>query len=226
MKNIVEFHANNQKVMLVDGDLLAYKITSAIEQPIDWGNDIWTLHSDLKVAKANWEADIKYYQQYTHSKNVIICFSDKENYRKKLDSTYKSYRKKIRKPIAYAPLRDWIKKNYQWVSFPNLEGDDVLGLLASGVHKTNNVIISGDKDMRTIPTWHCFIGDVLEEQIGGNHYKDRFEIEPAEFILKNRLDFPTGCIIKYLLRHPFKNGKEDLLKAKQYLDMIIARDYE
>jgi hypothetical protein len=25
---------------------------------------------------------------------------------------------------------------------------------------------------------------VLEEQIGGNHYKDRFEIEPAEFILK------------------------------------------
>ena len=44
MKNIVEFHANNQKVMLVDGDLLAYKITSAIEQPIDWGNDIWTLH--------------------------------------------------------------------------------------------------------------------------------------------------------------------------------------
>ena len=67
---------------------------------------------------------------------------------------------------------------------------------------------------------------VLEEQIGGNHYKDRFEIEPAEFILKNRLDFPTGCIIKYHLRHPFKNGKEDLLKARQYLDMIIARDYE
>jgi DNA polymerase I len=159
MKNIVEFHANNQKVMLVDGDLLAYKITSAIEQPIDWGNDVWTLHSDLKVAKANWEADIKYYQQYTHSKNVIICFSDKENFRKKFDNTYKSYRKKIRKPIAYAPLRDWIKKNYQWVSFPNLEGDDVLGLLATGVHKTNNVIISGDKDMRTIPTWHCFIGD-------------------------------------------------------------------
>jgi hypothetical protein len=84
MKNIVEFHANNQKVMLVDGDLLAYKITSAIEQPIDWGNDVWTLHSDLKVAKANWEADIKYYQQYTHSKNVIICFSDKENFRKNL----------------------------------------------------------------------------------------------------------------------------------------------
>lgn len=67
---------------------------------------------------------------------------------------------------------------------------------------------------------------VLEEQVGGSHYKERFEIEPAEFILKNRLDFATGCAIKYLLRHPFKNGKEDLLKAKHYIDMLIARDYE
>ncbi|MDA1338297.1 MAG: hypothetical protein O2871_02945, partial [bacterium] len=90
---------------------------------------------------------------------AVICFSDRENFRKKLDATYKSYRTKIRKPIAYAPLKEWIKKNYEWVSFPNLEGDDVLGLLATGIYKTNNVIISGDKDMRTISTWHCFIID-------------------------------------------------------------------
>ena len=191
MKNIIEFHANNQKVMLVDGDLLAYKITSAIEQPIDWGNDVWTLHSDLKVAKANWEADIKYYQQYTHSKNVIICFSDKENYRKKLDSTYKSYRKKIRKPIAYAPLRDWIKKNYQWVSFPNLEGDDVLGLLATGVHKTNNVIISGDKDMRTIPTWHCFIGDDSIEYVDQQKADYNF---CTQVLVGDQADGYKGCV--------------------------------
>tara|TARA_B110000977_G_scaffold25830_1_gene31944 strand:+ start:17168 stop:17398 length:231 start_codon:yes stop_codon:yes gene_type:complete len=68
--------------------------------------------------------------------------------------------------------------------------------------------------------------EILETQVGGSHYKDRFEIEPATFILKNRLDFPTGSAIKYLLRHPFKNQKEDLLKAKHYIDMIIARDYE
>jgi len=66
---------------------------------------------------------------------------------------------------------------------------------------------------------------VLEAQIGGNHYKDRFEIEPAEFILKNNLDFPTGSVIKYVLRHQFKNGKEDLEKAKHYIDMLIAKYY-
>ena len=36
MKNINEFHANKLKTMLVDGDLLAYKITSALEEPIEW----------------------------------------------------------------------------------------------------------------------------------------------------------------------------------------------
>lgn len=159
MKNVVEFHANKNKVMLVDGDLLAYRITSAIEEPIDWGNDVWTLHSDLKVAKQMWEQDIKYYLEYTHSKQTIVCFSDTKNYRKELDKTYKSYRKGIRKPVCYSALKDWIKDNYKFVQLPNLEGDDAIGILATGVHKTNNVIISGDKDMRTIPTWHVFIGD-------------------------------------------------------------------
>jgi DNA polymerase-1 len=159
MRNVIEFHENNQKVMLVDGDLLAYKITSSLEEPIDWGNDVWTLHSDLKVGKDLWTQQIEYYKNYTHSKEVIICFSDKENYRKHFEPTYKSYRKTIRKPVTYSSLRDWIKKNYKWISFPKLEGDDVLGLLATGSYKTNNVVISGDKDMRTIPTWHVFIGD-------------------------------------------------------------------
>ena len=41
MKNLNEFHANKKKTMLVDGDLLAYKITSALEETIQWedGNE-------------------------------------------------------------------------------------------------------------------------------------------------------------------------------------------
>ena len=31
--------------------------------------------------------------------------------------------------------------------------------------------------------------------------------------------------IKYLCRHKQKNQKEDLLKAKHYIDMAIDRDY-
>ena len=59
--------------MLVDGDLLVYKITSGIEEPINWGNDVWTLHADLKLAKQLWKQSIGFYLGYTNSKDCLIC---------------------------------------------------------------------------------------------------------------------------------------------------------
>ena len=65
----------------------------------------------------------------------------------------------------------------------------------------------------------------LTRQVGGNHYRD-YAIQPAEFINKNKLLFAEGNAIKYIVRASKKGGKEDLLKAKHYIDMIIERDYE
>ena len=65
----------------------------------------------------------------------------------------------------------------------------------------------------------------LEEQVGGKHYRS-MKIQPAEFINENKLLFAEGNAIKYICRHASKGGKEDLLKAKHYIDMIIERDYE
>ena len=65
----------------------------------------------------------------------------------------------------------------------------------------------------------------LTRQVGGNHYRD-YVIQPAEFINKNKLLFAEGNAIKYIVRASKKGGKEDLLKAKHYIDMIIERDYE
>ena len=65
----------------------------------------------------------------------------------------------------------------------------------------------------------------LEEQVGGKHYRN-MKIQPAEFINENKLLFAEGNAINYICRHASKGGKEDLLKAKHYIDMIIERDYE
>ena len=65
---------------------------------------------------------------------------------------------------------------------------------------------------------------VYNKQIGGSHYKN-FKIQPSEFVIENELLYPEGCVIKYIIRHRLKNGKEDLLKAKHFIDMIITRDY-
>ena len=64
----------------------------------------------------------------------------------------------------------------------------------------------------------------LEDQVGGKHYRS-FKIQPAEFINENKLLFAEGNAIKYICRHSAKNGKQDLEKAKHYIDMIIERDY-
>tara|TARA_R110000796_G_scaffold12562_1_gene41462 strand:+ start:1421 stop:1681 length:261 start_codon:yes stop_codon:yes gene_type:complete len=65
----------------------------------------------------------------------------------------------------------------------------------------------------------------LDKQIGGEHYKN-FVIQPAQFTNQNRLPFAEGNAIKYICRHNLKGGKQDLEKAKHYIDMIIERDYQ
>ena len=63
-----------------------------------------------------------------------------------------------------------------------------------------------------------------DTQVGGDHYKD-MAIQPSEFINKNKILFAEGNAIKYICRHNNKGGKQDLEKAKHYIDMIIERDY-
>ena len=63
------------------------------------------------------------------------------------------------------------------------------------------------------------------KQVGGSHYL-YFEIQPAEFINKNRLQFAEGNAIKYICRHPHKGGIQDIEKAIHYLEMVKERDYK
>ena len=55
------------------------------------------------------------------------------------------------------------------------------------------------------------------------HYTQH-EIEPIDFIVKNKLDFCQGNVVKYICRYNLKGGIDDLLKAKQYIDFIIEKD--
>lgn len=60
------------------------------------------------------------------------------------------------------------------------------------------------------------------EQVGGTHYKNK-KIEPIDYIIANDLNFCEGNVIKYITRYKEKGGVEDLKKAKQYIDFIIAK---
>ena len=66
--------------------------------------------------------------------------------------------------------------------------------------------------------------NVYNKQIGGNHYI-KYKIQPSKFVVENKLLYPEGCVIKYILRHRAKGKREDLKKAIHFIEMIIERDY-
>lgn len=60
----------------------------------------------------------------------------------------------------------------------------------------------------------------LNTQIGGNHYSV-MDIQPAEYILRNKIGYAEGNVIKYVSRWRSKGGISDLRKARHYLDLLI-----
>lgn len=66
--------------------------------------------------------------------------------------------------------------------------------------------------------------DALTKQVGGTHYKTK-GIQHVQFCQRNRLPWCESCALKYLIRHRNKNGKQDLEKAKHYLELCCHEDY-
>ena len=49
-------------------------------------------------------------------------------------------------------------------------------------------------------------------------------IQPAEYILTNKIGYAEGNVIKYVSRWRSKGGIEDLRKARHYLDLLIETE--
>lgn len=141
----------NDKTALIDGDLFIYRLTSASETEIDWGNDLWTLHSDSRSIKTLFDSEMDQIMSKLRCSKLIVALSDGSNFRKKLDPGYKSHRKG-RKPLAYGGIRDYVYHKYKVAIMPHLEADDVLGILSATTKRS--IIVSWDKDMGQVPGHH------------------------------------------------------------------------
>ncbi len=60
-------------------------------------------------------------------------------------------------------------------------------------------------------------------QVGGNHYKDK-KIQHWDYVLSNNIPYLEAQVIKYVSRWRDKNGVEDLLKARHFLDKLIFEE--
>ena len=95
----------------------------------------------------------RFIKEKLKSDDILHCLTDpKDNFRKHISPTYKSNRKGTRKPVGYVALRDWVQETYDTLTKPSLEADDVLGIIATKPDNLGKcVVVSDDKDLRTIP---------------------------------------------------------------------------
>lgn len=63
-----------------------------------------------------------------------------------------------------------------------------------------------------------------EKQVGGDHYRT-LEIQPSEYIYRNKLGWHEGNAVKYITRHRIKGGRQDIEKAIHYLQLLLEAEY-
>lgn len=148
---------NKPLTILVDGDMIVYQACTNAETEINWGDGFWTLHAEENEAKVIVDSRIqtlteKVLGKLKHSGEfvIILCFTDDENFRKKLYPLYKANRIGKRKPVCYQGVKAWAREAYTAYQRPTLEADDCIGILATAPG-ANTVIISSDKDFLSIP---------------------------------------------------------------------------
>lgn len=137
--------------LLIDGDLILYKATSAIE--VDWriDEDNHILFSNAAEGLDLFINQIDILKRELNTDSVVIAFTKGQSFRSSLNPTYKAPRQGNRKPLAFADVRERVETTYRTLIHPGLEADDVLGIWATRGTFINPIIVSEDKDLKTIP---------------------------------------------------------------------------
>jgi len=109
---------------------------------------------------------LEMFKRKTDADDFILAISDKNNFRRKLNPQYKANRRSKFAPIGLSPIRDWMAKEYGTVTYPNLEADDVLSILATERpnRQDKRIIVSIDKDFKSVPcNFYDFNRDEMHE---------------------------------------------------------------
>lgn len=141
---------------IIDADIVLYQVCSMVENPIDWGDDIWTLHADAREGKMAFDSAVADIKARVGAAKTLLCFSTSKNFRKLVFPGYKANRNASRKPVCFVPVKSYVMRKYDTMIEGDLEADDCLGLVATGPKSRwlgcdRAVMVSEDKDLMSIP---------------------------------------------------------------------------
>lgn len=159
---------------LIDADILIYEVAAICEKAIDWpygdSDVLWTRHAHFEEARVRLEDSIATLMDKVKADSCMLAVTPKTNWRFDVWGDYKGNRSSGIKPMLVAPLRDYVANDPRGKRIDMLEGDDLMGIAATHPKNGDNqIIVTIDKDLKTIP---------------GNHYDFRrnkhFKISEAE----------------------------------------------
>jgi 5'-3' exonuclease len=141
--------------LLVDADIVAYKVSFRCEDKFSWGDTGDSTVVDEVKALRETNLLLKEYCDLLDADRIVVCLSDPDaNFRKQYNESYKSNRKDVVAPQLLMYVKHYLANEYQSFIRPRLEADDIMGILATSGDKFvkgDKIIVSEDKDMRTIP---------------------------------------------------------------------------
>ncbi len=144
--------SKTKTTLLIDADVLAFEASVVAEESIQWKDELWTVHADMALAKARVVNRIVEFQEKLKTENVVLCLSDRANFRRKLNPDYKANRSKSRLPIILRQVKQWIIDELGGVLWANLEADDVISILATDkAMDEETIVVSIDKDFKSVP---------------------------------------------------------------------------
>ena len=219
------------RVVLLDADVIAFQCSSRLEEAVEWEPGFWTWNVSFDAVCNAFDGAIEEIKEKLEADHVRLCLTDpKANFRLDVLPTYKTHRSTMRKPLVLYHLKEWLVENRGGIMVPGLEGDDVLGILATRPSKHEQIVMSLDKDLRTIPCDYvrgrALIGEDGTELLGQWEILTITEEEADRFHMIQSLagdvtDGYGGCpgfgmgtaakvvderIIKVPYEHTFKSG--------------------
>lgn len=155
----------SKRTLLVDADIVAFKFAAKGQRKFDFGIAV----DDLDIVTPLVDDYLAQLMTDLKATGLIICLSapSEEGWRKDILPSYKENRSDVVKPELLGPLKDYMERSYPSYRKPRLEADDIMGILSTMEGLPGNfvkqhpefsecgqkVIVSEDKDMKTIPGW-------------------------------------------------------------------------
>lgn len=123
--------------IIVDADILVYRVACTCEDEVE------------QVAKWRIDDSVNDIYEATEATEAIFYLTGTNNFRRRLDPTYKANRTQER-PKHWQTCRDYLTKKYKAIVVDHYEADDAMGWNQTDV----TTVCSIDKDLLMIPGKH------------------------------------------------------------------------